>query len=50
MVEIANENGQFIFKYDKSNFPYGKCENCYNYNFLRVMCACKKVSYCNKEC
>jgi len=29
---------------------YGKCEGCYSYGVLKVMCACKKVSYCNENC
>jgi len=28
----------------------GKCEGCYQFKVLSVLCDCKKVSYCTEEC
>ena len=55
VVEQAQKNAgvekpRFIFKYDRNTAELGKCENCFNENFLKVKCPCGKVSYCNAEC
>jgi hypothetical protein len=50
IVELADENGQFIFRYNKNPGVQGKCESCYTYGSMRVVCGCKKVQYCNEKC
>eukprot|EP01022_Parablepharisma_sp_SALTPOND_P003287 TRINITY_DN1130_c0_g1_i1.p1 TRINITY_DN1130_c0_g1~~TRINITY_DN1130_c0_g1_i1.p1 ORF type:complete len:1249 (+),score=175.71 TRINITY_DN1130_c0_g1_i1:191-3937(+) len=49
IIELANEKGEFIFKYVK-NMRFGKCEFCYQERPLVVSCKCKEVHYCSTAC
>ena len=50
VVETANPQGQFIFRYNKNPGMFGQCANCYKTRVLNVNCACKKVGYCDEDC
>lgn len=50
VIETASQAGKFVFQYEKSKWQWGKCEFCYTYNFLKAVCACKKVAYCKLQC
>ena len=41
---------QFIFSFNKNPGVFGRCESCYSSGMLKVICACKKVAYCNEAC
>ena len=49
VVEIANEKGEFIFRYPR-NVKIGRCEGCYYDKPLTVVCKCKEVFYCGEKC
>ena len=49
VVEQATHQGNYMFKWEKNPGFMGKCEFCYNYKVLKVVCACKKVAYCDED-
>jgi len=49
VCEIGIPN--FQYKYKKLERAFiGLCEWCNKTNYLSVICDCKRVRYCNKEC
>ncbi len=48
IVELANEKGEFIFKYFK-NVKIGRCDNCLQEKPLTQGCKCGKT-YCSEAC
>ncbi|CDW85002.1 ubiquitin carboxyl-terminal hydrolase family [Stylonychia lemnae] len=50
IVEVPNQNNKYMFRYNKNPGSFGKCENCYQTRMLKVVCPCKKVSYCDEKC
>ena len=49
-LEVATQDGQFIFRFNKNPGIIGKCEGCYASGVMKVICGCKKVAYCNEHC
>ena len=50
VAELATEKGEFIFRYNKNPGFHGKCDQCFATGMMKVLCACKKVAYCNEKC
>ena len=49
ILEMANEKGEYIFRYAK-NIKFGRCEFCNQERPLLVACKCKEVFYCSGSC
>ncbi len=49
VLELANDKGEFIFRYTK-NVKMQKCEFCYQERPMIVACKCKEVFYCSMAC
>jgi ubiquitin carboxyl-terminal hydrolase 4/11 len=49
-VEIKDTDS-FFFSYKKEERVFvGDCEFCYKKRVLRVLCECKRVRYCDRNC
>jgi len=49
IIEQADENGIFMFKFDKT-VPIARCDSCSSWKPLQYSCRCKAVSYCSMYC
>jgi len=50
IVEVMDTDS-FFFAYKKEERVFvGDCEFCYKKRVLRVLCECKRVRYCDKNC
>jgi len=49
ICEVGIPNFQYRFKKEERAF-IGLCEWCNKTNYLSVMCKCKRVRYCDKDC
>lgn len=51
IIAEVKDTDSFFFSYKKEERIFvGDCEFCYKKRVLRVLCECKRVRYCDKNC